>query len=441
MNERDSERIRCMLGEQGYQQTFCEEEADVLIFNTCSVREKAEDKVIGKVGALRRLKRNAEQAPVIGIVGCMAQNLGRQLLSTLNHVDFVVGTDQLNQIPYIIGEVAAGNGPVVAVDRSDSLVNAASSREEGQISAYVSVMRGCNQFCSYCIVPHVRGREKSRPIPEVVQEVEELVQGGVREIYLLGQSITGYGVVEKRQGRADFADCGERPFADLLKAVHEVPGVERIRFTSPHPKFIDDSVIDAMVNLPKVCNAFHIPLQSGSNRILERMRRGYTAEMFLSIVSRIRGAVPECTFSTDVMVGFPGETEQDFGATREIMEQAAFEMAYIFKYSPRSGTEAAALEDDVPQEEKERRNQVLLADLEGRSERLNRQIIGRRVQVLVDGPSPKNPARWKGRSRQNKVCLFEPTEDLQRGAVVEMTVYDATASALYARVPSTVPAA
>ncbi|MCF7853668.1 MAG: tRNA (N6-isopentenyl adenosine(37)-C2)-methylthiotransferase MiaB [Candidatus Pacebacteria bacterium] len=431
MNERDSEALACMLRECGYRQVMAEEEADILLFNTCSVREQAERKVFGKVGILKKLKRRRPDI-IIGVIGCMAQNYGRKILDELPHVDLVVGTDRMHLLPEILQDVCTGQRGQVHTEPGTEVLGKLRGHEPGRVSAFISVMRGCNQFCTYCIVPYVRGREKSRPLPDIVREVEEVVAQGAREIFLLGQNVTAYGLAELRDQGEYRPDVS--PFADLLLAVNEVEGVERIRFTSPHPRFMNQAFIESITTLPKVCESLHVPLQSGSDRILKAMRRGYTSEDFMACIQAIRERQPEFTFTTDVIVGFPGETPEDFEATRRVMDAAGFEMAYIFKYSPRSGTKAAEMADDVPRALKEERNQILLQDLERRSAAGNDVYIGRTVEVLAEGPSKRNVERWAGRTRTNKVCIFPPAKSIQVGDLVQVHIERATPNSLFGEV-------
>lgn len=434
MNERDSEALACLLRDSGLREADSEATADVLIFNTCSVRDQAERKVFGKVGILKKRKRE-NPGLIIGLVGCMAQNHGREILDRLPHVDFVIGTDRLHLLPEILHDVLHGHRGQVHVEPGTEVMGRLRGHRPGEVSAFVSVMRGCNQFCSYCIVPYVRGREKSRPIPDIVREVEDLVSHGTREIFLLGQNVTAYGMAEARD-RGDNTP-GISPFAELLDVVNAVRGVERIRFTSPHPRFMNDAFVQAVTELPAVCEGFHVPMQSGADRILGQMRRGYTIDAYLNRIEAIRHRLDRVAFSTDVIVGFPGETDAEFDATREAMDRAGFEMAYVFKYSPRAGTKAAELPDDVPREVKEERNRILLDDLERRSKEANRAYVGQAVEVLVEGPSKRNSERWTGRSRTNKVCIFAPTAQMNVGDLVDVRITHATANSLFGEVEGT----
>jgi len=429
MNERDSELLACLLSERGHTPVAAEEQADVILLNTCSVRDQAERKAVGKAGLLKRLKRERPSL-VIGIIGCMAQAYGRALLERLPHVDLVVGPDQLQDIPDLLEDALAGGHGLVATAVRPDIPGDMSRHVPGSAFASVAVMRGCDQFCSYCIVPQTRGRERSRPVDEIVREVQHLAAGGTREILLLGQNITAYGIAEAR--RAGTFAPERSPFADLLRAVHDVPGIARIRFTSPHIRYMNDAFIDTVCALPKVCKAFHIPVQSGSDRILRLMHRGYTAADYLRVIAAIRARLDRVAFSTDVIVGFPSETAEDFAATRELMQRVGFDMAYIFRYSPRRGTQAADKHpDDVGADEKLRRNKVLLEDLEAGVEVRNQAYVGECLEVLPEGPSLRNPTRWQGRSDTAKVVIFEPLAGIKPGDLVHVRIARATAHSLF----------
>ena len=427
MNERDSEALSCLLAAHGYERCATEQEADIFLLNTCSVRAQAEHKVLGKLGLLKK-RRAATSGPIIGVLGCMAQNRGRQLMGKFPYIDLVVGTDQLHLLPELIDEVRSGGHGLVRTDTGHVDLSRLRGHVAGRVSAYVAVMRGCNQFCSYCVVPYVRGRETSRSIDDVVSEVRELAEAGTKEVVLLGQNITAYGLAEAKA--AGTHAPGMSPFADLLAAVNDVRGVERIRFTSPHPKFMSEAFVEAVASLPKVCEALHIPLQSGADRLLQAMRRGYTLEEYLKLIDSIRTRVPDMAFSTDVIVGYPGETAEEFAMTRQAMHDVGFDMAYIFRYSTRPGTAAARLADDVPKALKEERNQILLQDLEARAECSNRRAVGTSQEVLVEGPSKRNAARWAGRSRTSKLCVFEPSPTTAPGDLVRVRVKRATSHTL-----------
>jgi tRNA-2-methylthio-N6-dimethylallyladenosine synthase len=430
MNERDSESLACLLEAKGYTESLDENDADILIFNTCSVRDQAERKVIGKVGLMKRLKQQRPEL-IIGIIGCMAQRMGEQLLEKLPHLDFVAGTDQLQNIPNILAELLAKRGTrISATENGPGVFSELDGHRAGHLISEISVMRGCDQFCTYCIVPYCRGREKSRPIEAIVDEAERLAAGGTREILLLGQNITAYGVAEAR--RAGTYTPEFSAFADLLVALNDVKGIERIRFTSPHVKFMNDKFVEAVTGLPKVCKCFHIPVQSGSDRILKKMNRNYTAAEYLNRIDAIRAKAPEALFSTDIIVGFCSETREEFNMTHDLMKRVGYDMAYIFRYSQREGTRAAAsMPDDVPEEEKHERNQILLEELNTSVAKHNASMVGCTVPVLIEGPSPRNPNRWCGRSDLNKMVLFTPSEALKVGDIHNFVIRRATGNALY----------
>lgn len=429
MNERDSEACAGMLVQQGHSIVETEEEADVLIFNTCSVRELAERKAIGKIGIMKKLKK-LNPGLIIGVMGCMAQNLGEELLKKLPHVDFLIGTGQLHKLPDILKSVAEERHQAALLAESPEVLTGMATHFNGRenpMFAFVAITRGCNRYCSYCIVPYVRGREISRDIPDVVQEVEELVKSGVREIMLLGQNVAAFGL----NGDTNPPPEGVSPFADLLVELNKIKGLKRIRFTSPYPSYFNDKLIDAIATLPKVCHNLHLPLQSGSDRILKKMNRHYTAEQYLTIVNKLKSRIPDITFSTDVIVGFPDEAEEDFNATRDLMNVVDYDNAFIFKYSPREGTPAAKMADQVPLEIKEKRNDILLKDLAIRSERQNRELVGSMQEVLIEGPSKRNPLRWSGRASNAKMVIFTPEPGMKIGDLARIKIHRATKASLF----------
>lgn len=352
MNERDSEALSCLLSAHGHQEVEEESAADLLLFNTCSVREQAELKVLGKIGLLKRAKRGRPELK-IGLIGCMGQRLGAELFALLPHLDFVVGSDQLREIPGILERIAAGERHIAVTALGGDDFMRLSEHKGADLCSYISIIQGCNQFCSYCIVPHTRGRERSRDMADIVREVKQQVERGSREILLLGQNITAYGIAEAK--RAGHYDPEASYLAELLARLEEIEGLWRIRFTSPHVRYMNDKFIQAICGLSKVCKAFHIPVQSGSNRILKAMNRGYTLEEYVHRVRQIKSLASEAQFSTDIIVGFPGETVAEFEQTLELMREIKYDMAYIFRYSTRSGTKAAEnMRDDVSEEEKKK---------------------------------------------------------------------------------------
>jgi len=431
MNERDSEAVAEMLRARGYRIVGTEDECDIMLLNTCSVRDAAEQKAIGKAGYLSARKKKQPDF-VLGILGCMAQNRGAALLDQLPDVDLIVGTQKFHQVPDYLDNLRAARAAGVPVgetivDIAEEAGSQNTIREhvlaEKQVSAFVSIQQGCNMDCAFCIVPKTRGDERSRPMDDIVRECEQLAAKGVREITLLGQIVTSY-------GRRDYTHTGGiSPFVQLIERVHAIPGIARIRFTSPHPRGFKQDLVEAYGRLPKLCPYVHLPLQSGSNRILKAMNRPYSRERYQEIVDALRAVTPDMYFSTDVIVGFPGETDEDFAQTRELFEACNYDMAYIFKYSIRTGTVAAELADQVPDEVKERRNQILLDLLRANSERRNAALLGTVEEVLVEGPD-KTGQKFTGRTRGNRVCVFAADPRLV-GELVPLKIERASVSTLY----------
>jgi tRNA-2-methylthio-N6-dimethylallyladenosine synthase len=433
MNERDSEQVAQMLVARGHVLTSHEEEADVVLLNTCSVRDLAEQKALGKMGMLGALSR--QRSIVYGFLGCMAQSRGESLLRSAPHVNLVVGTQKFHRVAEYVDQALSQQAArrldfgetwtssVDSVSRADDLrfsivdVDAEAGSQNSirdhslapaQVTSFVSIMQGCNMHCTFCIVPYTRGSERSRPTQEIVEEVRALVSQGVKEVTLLGQIVNLY-------GRHEFSkQDGKSPFVQLLEAVHEVPGLERIRFTSPHPIGFKSDLIEAFARLPKLVEHIHLPLQSGSDPILKRMHRTYTAEKYLALVHSIRDRCPEMAITTDVIVGFPGETEEDYSKTRELVDQVGFDNAFVFKYSTRKDTPAAEMPDQVPEPVKEERNHDLLNLVNSWARRRGEAFVGRDVEILCEGPSKTNPNRLMGRTRGNKIVVFEGSERLLR---------------------------
>ena len=432
MNERDSEAVAAMLRAKGYAIVDNEFDADVVLLNTCSVRDQAEQKAIGKAGHLGKRKRKDPNF-IIGIMGCMAQNRGDDLVDSLPDLDLIVGTQKFHRVPEHLDKMIAtlqGQGP-----RPETIIDLAEevgslntikshSSEKKQVTAFVSIMQGCNMHCSYCIVPKTRGAERARPMEAIVEEIEELARGGTREVTLLGQIVNQYGLRE-----FPFVDK-KSPFVQLIEKVHEIDGIERIRFTSPHPVGFRDDLIQCYARLPKLCEYLHFPMQSASNRILKAMRRPYTIERFRKIIEKIRAVRPDVYISTDVIVGFPGETEEDFELTRRHFEEIGFDMAYLFKYSVRPGTTAEPLGDPISKEVKEERNQILLDVLSKRSLRRNEELINTIEEVLFEGPAKKGEDMFLGRTRGNRVVLVKASPRLI-GQFAKVRFERATASTLF----------
>lgn len=432
MNVRDSDAAAALLDAAGHQRAPQEDDADLVIVNTCSVRGKAEDKALGKLGLLCASKRE-RPGRVIGVMGCMAQRLGLSLFDRVPALDFAVGTRRCGAIPRLVARALAGETRLHDISAPDETPDVPDAHADSGFAAFVTVLLGCDRRCAYCIVPDVRGPEFSRPAREVVAEVAALARHGVREVTLLGQSVMRYGLANPAWGPADPASPGgfTEPFPRLLEAVAAVPGLLRVRFTSGHPSGCTAELVRALRDLPQLCAHLHLPVQSGSDAVLARMRRGYTRADYLEAAHALRAARPGFALTTDVIVGFPGETPEDFELTRSLMAEADFDNAFIFKYSPRPGTPAADWPDDVPAAEKARRNQVLLEDQDLRGLAANRRLLGSVQEVLVEGPSLRNAARWSGRSSGNKIVVFDPRPDTPPGALARVRITRAAPQTLY----------
>jgi tRNA-2-methylthio-N6-dimethylallyladenosine synthase len=451
MNERDSEQVAHSLIARGYERVASETEADVVLLNTCSVRDMADQKALGKMGMLGQL---AKQRPeiVFGFLGCMAQARGKSLLKNLPHVDLVVGTQKFHRVAEYVDELVAKKRAVVAgvadpghrpmddprfsihadhfriVDVAEEAGSQSTIREQQlapkQATAFVSVMQGCNMHCTFCIVPQTRGAERSRSIPEIVREARDLVARGVKEVTLLGQIVNLY-------GRHEFPKIDNKsPFVQLLEVVHQIDGLERLRFTSPHPIGFREDLIGAFERLPKLVEHVHLPLQSGSNKILKAMHRAYTAEKYVDLVQRIRLARPGISITTDIIVGFPGESDDDYKQTRDLVERVQFDNAFVFRYSARRDTPAVEMPDQIEERVKEERNHNLLDVVNESARRANERLVGRHVEILCDGPSKTNPERLMGRTRTNKIVICEGGDELV-GELVDAQIERATGFSLY----------
>ena len=454
MNERDSEQVARSLIDRGYAPAPDESEADVILLNTCSVRDMAEQKALGKMGMLGRLAKQRSDR-VFGFLGCMAQARGSELLKLMPHLDLVVGTQKFHRVADYVDEALQRKRTRRMDDPRFSIVDTAAETgsqrtirdhilRPRQATAFVSIMQGCNMHCTFCIVPRTRGAERSRTIGDIVSEVRELVALGVKEVTLLGQIVNLYGrhefpsVATVRDRRTNGIEqhspirnrhSSKSPFVQLLEAVHAVEGLERLRFTSPHPIGFRSDLIAALRDLPKLCEHVHLPLQSGSDRILKAMHRTYSAEKYLRLVKQIRAARPDIALTTDLIVGFPGETDQDYARTRELVERIQFDNAFVFRYSPRRETPAAAMEGQVEEAVKEARNHDLLAVVDAAAKRAGQKLVGQTVQILCEGPSKTNPARLTGRTRTNKVAVFEGNGD-EVGQLLDLKIFHSTGFSL-----------
>lgn len=453
MNERDSEQVAHSLVARGYERVGHESEADVVLLNTCSVRDMADQKALGKMGMLGRLAKERPHV-VFGFLGCMAQARGASLLNDLPHVDLVVGTQKFHRVTDYVDElVAQKTARAAGVDapgysRMDDLrFSIVDVKEEAgsqstirdqqltskQATAFVSIMQGCNMHCTFCIVPQTRGAERSRTIGEIVAEVRDLVSRGVKEVTLLGQIVNLY-------GRHEFPKVDNKsPFVRLLESLHEVEGLKRLRFTSPHPIGFREDLIDAISRLPKLAEHVHLPLQSGSNKILKAMHRAYTAEKYLDLVQRIRRARNGVAITTDIILGFPGETDDDYRQTRDLVEKIEFDNAFVFRYSPRRNTPASETPNQIDEHIKEERNRDLLEVVNKSNRGILERLVGSQLEVLCEGPSKTNPARLMGRTRTNKIVVFPPSPKRPRkgesqelvGELVNVRIERANGFSLY----------
>jgi tRNA-2-methylthio-N6-dimethylallyladenosine synthase len=422
MNLADSELIAGAVAANGWVTTSDPTAADAILVNTCAIREHAEERVVGRLTDLARLKR-ARPDVILGMCGCMAQHHRAAVAARVPALDLIVGPDAYRRLPALLDASRAGKhgrgagDPLVDVrlDPDETYDGIASSRRDGAVRAWVTVMRGCDKFCTFCVVPYVRGRERSVPAEAVLAEVRDAAEHGVREVVFLGQTVNAY-----RDGDTDFAD--------LLRRTAEIDRVARIRFTSPHPSDMTPALVRALGEVPKLAPQLHLPVQSGSDAVLDRMARGYTTGEYRALVARLREAVPELALSTDVIVGFPGETERDFAATRALIAEIGYDQAFLFKYSPRSMTKAARWDDTVADADKQRRLAELIDLQEAISAERNRRWIGRRVEVLVEGPARRPAGHVAGKTPHFVTTVFESSAP--PGSLVEVQVVSASAHTL-----------
>src|SRR2546426_2374911 len=411
MNEYDSERVAGLLRENRWELTSDETEADLILVNTCAIREKAEDKVFSKLGELRLLKTRKPEL-IIGVMGCMAQLHQRAIQRRAPAVDLVFGSPAIARVGELVDRVRRDRRPVLETGEGPLVKTTTRPPAAGRLREFVTVMEGCEKHCTFCVVPQTRGRERSHPPDVIVDEVRRLAAEGCREVTLLGQTVNAYG-----RDLTPATDLGE-----LFERVGEVEEIARIRFTTSNPYNLTPKLIRAMRDVPKVCEYFHLPLQSGSNDVLERMNRGYTRERYLDLVAEIRDAVPEMAFSTDLIVGFPGETEADFAETLDMVERVGYDNVFAFRYSRRPGTPAATMPDQVADEVKARRNARLLEVAERVAAERSRALLGRPFDVLVDGVSKKDAGELSGRTRCNRVVNFDGQGRVSSGDVTRVRV-------------------
>jgi len=416
MNEHDSERMKGMLTSLGYAESERREEADLILFNTCSIRENADNRFIAHLGEAKRLK-SEDPERIVGVGGCWAQSVKDEVFRRFPFVDVAFGPGQIHRLAeFLNSDQLTAQGYFEFEDFAGHLPAHRARPHQG----WLQISQGCNCVCSYCIVPSTRGREQSRDPGELVAEAERLAADGVSEITLLGQNVNSYGRDLPKETRIRFSD--------LLRMMDEVDGIKRVRYTSPHPKDMREDVIEAHATLPSLCEHIHLPLQSGSSPILKKMRRTYTRERYMDRVAMIRDKVPDCAITTDIIVGFPGETEEDFQATLEVVEEVGYDGAFTFIYSPRRGTLAAEMEDQVPHPVKVERMERLVEAVQRRARERAQRFVGRSMDVLVEGPSRNDPTRLRGRIRHNKAVNFEGTAE--PGQYVEVEIGSATSQTL-----------
>lgn len=411
MNESDSERYAGQLESLGYRRTEDMDMADVVLLNTCCVRETAEGKILGKIGELKHVKQHNPNL-IIAVAGCMAQEWQDRLFERAPHIDLVIGTHNIHKLVELIRERQAKSGHYLEADMTVPAFHDLPTKRFQKFFAWVPIMNGCNKFCTYCIVPYVRGREVSRPIADIVREIEEIAKEGYKEITLLGQNVNSYGL--------DLKDGTD--FSALLQAVDRIDGIERVRYMTSHPKDMTFAMIDAIADSKKVVNHMHLPIQSGSDELLKKMNRGYTVDQYMELVEYARKRIPDLVLTTDIIVGFPGETEEMFCQTLDLLKRVQYDMAYTFIYSPRTGTPAAKMEHQIPQEEKSRRLQRLMDVQNVYSLQLNQAMEHKEYEVIVEGPTKNDENHWFGRTTGNKMIIWEHDGSAAVGDTVKVAV-------------------
>lgn len=411
MNESDSERYAGQLESLGYRRTEDMDMADVVLLNTCCVRETAEGKILGKIGELKHVKQHNPNL-IIAVTGCMAQEWQDRLFERAPHIDLVIGTHNIHKLVELIRERQAKSGHYLEADMTVPAFHDLPTKRFQKFFAWVPIMNGCNKFCTYCIVPYVRGREVSRPIADIVREIEEIAKEGYKEITLLGQNVNSYGL--------DLKDGTD--FSALLQAVDRIDGIERVRYMTSHPKDMTFAMIDAIADSKKVVNHMHLPIQSGSNELLKKMNRGYTVDQYMELVEYARKRIPDLVLTTDIIVGFPGETEEMFCQTLDLLKRVQYDMAYTFIYSPRTGTPAAKMDHQIPQEEKSRRLQRLMDVQNVYSLQLNQAMEHKEYEVIVEGPTKNDENHWFGRTTGNKMIIWEHDGSAAVGDTVKVAV-------------------
>ena len=411
MNESDSLRMGTQLEQLGYKSTENLEDATIILINTCCVRESAEKKIHGKIGEIKNLKRKNPEI-ILGVVGCMAQKEGEKLFRKAPHIDFVLGTNKIHELNNVINDIKMSRHHMTNLAPDDGgMPQEVLPPTSDALSVWVPITYGCNNFCTYCIVPYVRGREHSRPMSAIIDEVQNYSKTGVKEVTLLGQNVNSYG-----------KELTDTSFAKLLYELDKIDGIERVRYMTSHPRDLSDEVIDVIRNSRHICSHFHLPVQHGSDRILKAMNRGYTIENYRNLIKKVRTAVPDCSLTTDIIVGFPGETDEDFNNMLEFIKEMRYDAAYTFLYSKRSGTPAATMENQVEEKVKKERLNKLMAVQNEISLEINKKLEGCIVEVMVEGPSRTDEAVYTGRTSNNKIVLWGKRGQEQAGDLVQVKI-------------------
>jgi len=411
MNESDSLRMGTQLEQLGYKSTENMEDATIILINTCCVRESAEKKIHGKIGEIKNLKRKNPEI-ILGVVGCMAQKEGEKLFRKAPHIDFVLGTNKIHELNNVINDIKMSRHHMTNLAPDDGgMPQEVLPPTSDALSVWVPITYGCNNFCTYCIVPYVRGREHSRPMSAIIDEVQSYSKTGVKEVTLLGQNVNSYG-----------KELTDTSFAKLLYELDKIDGIERVRYMTSHPRDLSDEVIDVIRNSRHICSHFHLPVQHGSDRILKAMNRGYTIENYRNLIKKVRTAVPDCSLTTDIIVGFPGETDEDFNNMLEFIKEMRYDAAYTFLYSKRSGTPAATMENQVEEKVKKERLNKLMAVQNEISLEINKKLEGCIVEVMVEGPSRTDEAVYTGRTSNNKIVLWGKRGQEQAGDLVQVKI-------------------
>ncbi len=424
MNEHDSEKIAGMLEEMGYSFTPDPEKADIILLNTCMVRENAELSLYGKVGSFKHLcEKNPEL--ILGVCGCMMQTekARSEIINKFPYVNLVFGTHNLERLPQLIEKLNKEKKVIEVLDSDRGCIPELPVKREEDHKAWVSIIKGCNNFCSYCVVPYVRGRERSRPAENIIAEIQELINNGVLEVTLLGQNVNSYG--------KDLAE--DIDFADLLSEIDKIEELKRIRYMTSHPRDFKDKLIDVIAESKNICEHFHLPVQSGSTKILKEMNRGYSREEYITLIEKIKKRFPEASITTDFIVGFPGETEKEFRETISLVKMLRFDMAFTFMYSIRPNTKAATMDKQIPEKVKKRRLQELMNLQNKISREKNQKYIGKKVKVLIDGESKNNPETFSGRTRTNKLVIV-PRAQNTVGKIVNIEILEAQSWTLYGKI-------